>query len=131
MNFRRIVSILFGLPFIGIGITHFTNPTWFEPIVPEVLGNPHLWVLLSGIFEILIGVLIMIPRFTKVSSASMALMLITLYWANLNMWINDIEIGGTNLSNTGHLIRAFIQLLLILTALWIGKLPPFKDETYD
>lgn len=131
MNFRRIISIFFGLPFVWIGITHFTNPTWFEPIVPEALGNPLLWVLLSGVFEILIGVLIMIPRFTKVSSASMALMLITLYWANLNMWINDIEIGGTNLSNTGHFIRAFIQFLLILTALWIGKLPPFKDELYD
>lgn len=131
MNLRRIVSILFGLPFVWIGVKHFTDPVWFEPIVPEILGNARFWVLFSGVFEILIGIFIMIPRFTKISSASMVLMLITLYWANLNMWINDIEIGGTNLSDTGHFIRFLIQFLLIFTALWIGKLPPFKDEQYD
>ena len=130
MNIHRIASILIGLPFIWIGITHFTNTAWFEPIVPEILGDARFWVLASGVFEILFGITIMIPKFTKITAIGMVSMLVVLYWANLNMWINDISLGDTNLSNVEHIIRAFIQLILILTILWVGKLPPFNQESY-
>jgi uncharacterized membrane protein len=57
-------------------------------------------------------------------------MLVVLYWANLNMWINDIPIGGTRLSTKGHLIRGIIQMALIAVALWIGEWYPFgKDDS--
>jgi len=128
MNSRDIISIIYGIPFILIGITHFTDPTWFEPIVPEILGNAYFWVILSGVFEVLIGVGIMIPKFRKISAFTMVLMLITLYWANLNMWINDIPLSGNTYGDIWHIIRGVIQVSLILTALWIGKLPPFKND---
>jgi len=128
MNSRDIISIIYGIPFILIGITHFTDPTWFEPIVPEILGNAYFWVILSGVFEVLIGVGIMIPKFRKISAFTMVLMLITLYWANLNMWINDIPLSGNTYGDIWHIIRGVIQVSLILTALWIGKLPPFKNN---
>ena len=128
MNSRDIISIIYGIPFILIGITHFTDPTWFEPIVPEILGNAYFWVILSGVFEVLIGVGIMIPKFRKISAFTMVLMLITLYWANLNMWINEIPLSGNTYGDIWHIIRGVIQVSLILTALWIGKLPPFKND---
>ena len=78
MNYRNIVAIIYGIPFVWIGVSHFTDPTWFEPIVPEILGNAYFWVILSGVFEILIGIGIMIPQLRKVSAAAMVLMLITL-----------------------------------------------------
>ncbi len=130
MNIHRIASILLGLPFIWIGISHFTNTAWFEPIVPEILGNARFWVLASGVFEILFGITIMIPKFTKITAMCMVAMLVVLYWANLNMWINDISLGDTNFSTIEHIIRAFIQIILILAILWIGKLPPFYQEGY-
>ena len=56
-------------------------------------------------------------------------MLIALYWANLNMWINDIELGdGTSLSAEGHALRLLIQIALILVIAWIGEITPFKNE---
>ena len=131
MNYRNIISIIYGIPFVWIGIAHFTDPTWFEPIVPEILGNAYFWVILSGIFEILIGITIMIPRFRKVSAFAMVLMLITLYWANLNMWINNIPLSGETYADKWHVLRGVIQIALILTALWIGRFPPFKDEIYN
>ena len=131
MNYRDIISIIYGIPFVWIGIAHFTDPNWFEPIVPEILGNAYFWVILSGIFEVLIGVGIMIPRFRKISAFAMILMLITLYWANLNMWINNIPLSGETYADKWHVLRGVIQIALILTALWIGKFPPFKDEIYE
>ena len=53
-------------------------------------------------------------------------MLILIYWANINMWINDIAINGNKLSDEAHIIRGIIQALLILLVLWIGKIKPFN-----
>ncbi len=126
---RQITSVILGISFIWIGIQHFRDPEWFEPIVPSILGNPKFWVYSSGIFEIILGMGVMIPNTQKISALSMAIMLVLLYWANLNMWINDIPIGGSKLSQTGHLIRGLIQFILIIVFLWIGKWFPFSAKS--
>ena len=120
----RILTIFFGLSLINIGIQHFRDPEWFEPIVPSVLGNPKFWVYLSGVFEIIFGLMIL----RKYGSLGISLMLIVMYWANLNMWINDIPIGGVKLNFFEHIVRGIIQILLVLFSLYIGKWPPFAKE---
>jgi len=124
----RLVTIIFGLSLINIGIQHFRDPEWFEPIVPSVLGNPKFWVYLSGVFEVIFGIMILIEPLRKYGSLGISLMLILLYWANLNMWINDIPIGGVKLSLFEHIMRGIIQILLILLSLYIGRWPPFAEE---
>ena len=126
---RQITSVILGISFIWIGIQHFRDPEWFEPIVPSILGNPKFWVYSSGIFEIILGMGVMIPNTQKISALSMSIMLVLLYWANLNMWINDIPIGGSKLSQTGHLVRGLIQFILIIVFLWIGKWFPFSAKS--
>jgi len=119
---RNSVTLIYSGWFIYIGIMHFIDPSWLEPIVPEILGYPEFWIFLSGFFEILLG-LILIPRYTRtVASILFICFLILVYWANLNMWINDIAIDGKQLSNIEHIIRGLIQILLILIVMWIGKL---------
>lgn len=124
----RLVTIIFGLFLVNIGIQHFRDPEWFEPIVPSVLGNPKFWVYLSGVFEIIFGIMILIEPLRKYGSLGISLMLIVLYWANLNMWINDIPIGGVKLNFFEHFMRGVIQILLILLALYIGRWPPFAKD---
>tara|TARA_B100000401_G_C52225558_1_gene448077 strand:+ start:97 stop:489 length:393 start_codon:yes stop_codon:yes gene_type:complete len=124
----RLVTIIFGIFLVNIGIQHFRDPEWFEPIVPSVLGNPKFWVYLSGVFEIIFGIMILIEPLRKYGSLGISLMLIVLYWANLNMWINDIPIGGVKLNFFEHFMRGIIQILLILLALYIGRWPPFAKE---
>ena len=124
----RLVTIIFGIFLVNIGIQHFRDPEWFEPIVPSVLGNPKFWVYLSGVFEMIFGIMILIEPLRKYGSLGISLMLIVLYWANLNMWINDIPIGGVKLNFFEHFMRGIIQILLILLALYIGRWPPFAKE---
>ena len=124
----RLVTIIFGIFLVNIGIQHFRDPEWFEPIVPSVLGNPKFWVYLSGLFEIIFGIMILVEPLRKYGSLGVSLMLIVLYWANLNMWINDIPIGGVKLNFFEHFMRGIIQILLILLALYIGRWPPFAKE---
>ena len=121
---RLILAITYGSWFIYIGIQHFLDPDWFEPIVPKIIGYPLFWVYISGIFEIMLGILIIIPSSRRIASLGFILFLIIVYWANINMWINDIEIGENRLSQQGHVIRAIIQIILITIVALIGKLKP-------
>ena len=122
-----LIPIIFGASFVLVGFRHFQDPAWFEPIVPKELGNPRFWVYLSGLFEIILGIGIILPYYRPEASILIAMMLVVLYWANLNMRVNDIPIGGSTLSTNGHILRALAQAFLICMALWIGDWLPSKQ----
>lgn len=118
---KHVSAIGFGFAFVWIGIQHFTNTAFFEPIVPEVLGDPAFWVYASGVAEMLLGVTMIHPRTREKGGYATAGFLVIVYWANLNMWINDIPIGDEVFSTTAHIGRAAAQLLMIGLALWIAR----------
>tara|TARA_B100000614_G_scaffold20786_1_gene16594 strand:- start:502 stop:960 length:459 start_codon:yes stop_codon:yes gene_type:complete len=121
-TFRNLIGIFLGIPFVLIGYDHFICPEIYDPLVPDYMGNPRFWTILSGIFEIVLGLGIMIP-FTRIYAAkSLALLLITLYLANLNMWLNDIPFNGAKLSQIGHLIRFIVQVFLVLVCFWLAEI---------
>ena len=95
---RDFVSVGLGLAFINIGIDHFINPVWYEPIVPEILPSAYFWVLLSGLFEVLFGLMLIIPKTRTIASIGIVWMLVALYWANFNMWYNDVPFGDQRLT---------------------------------
>ena len=119
------LAILYGLPFVWVGIMHFVNPAAFDPIVPAYLGMPRFWVLLTGVTEIGVALGIMWRKTRRMACMLMVLQLLLLYLANLNMWWNDIPFDGISLSSTGHWIRMAVQVLLIAFAMMIGGLRPF------
>ena len=126
---RNILSFILGLAFISIGIDHFINPEWYFPIVPEILGSPRFWVLFSGVWEIGFGIALIIPKFREYAAIFGIGMLIGLYWANANMWVNDIALNGTHYGTQFHIIRLVIQIMLIVVIAWIGEIGPFKIKS--
>ena len=117
---KHILSLILGIFFINVGIGHFVEPEWFEPIVPDILGDPTFWVLITGAMEIALGAGLIVPQTRKFSSILMVLFLVAIYWANLNMWINDIPLEGKTFATIWHVIRLLAQVLMILIALWVG-----------
>ena len=125
-------SALFGgLFFFYVGVLHFTDTSWFEPIVPPIFGSARFWVLISGVAEILVGLALIISAFEiffssrnyfrRKAGLASALLLVMLYPANLYMWIYDIELGdGASLSPTGHIVRFLLQIGGIIISLWIA-----------
>tara|TARA_B000000475_G_C15910095_1_gene412203 strand:- start:209 stop:559 length:351 start_codon:yes stop_codon:yes gene_type:complete len=111
MNFRDLFAILGGSFFVYVGVLHFTDTEWFEPIVPPILGSAKFWVIASGLVEILVGVMLIIPSIRWMGGFASASLLICLYPANLYMWVNSVELGdGASLSQTGNLVRLVLQL---------------------
>lgn len=125
---QNILSVVLGIFFINVGIAHFQDPTWFEPIVPAILGNPTFWVLLTGGMEIGLGLGLIIPKTRRFSGMLMALFLVVIYSANLNMWINDVPLEGKRFATIWHILRLIGQILMILIALWVGGWIKQRDD---
>ena len=117
-----------GLAFISVGVDHFVNPAWYEPIVPSALPDATFWVLASGFFEALFGLLLIFPRTRAWASVGTAWMLVVLYWANFNMWYNDIPLSGKTYDDIWHVVRLVIQIILIIAVTWIGEVTQRKGK---
>ena len=121
---RSISALTLGGAFVWVGVQHFTGPSFFEPIVPEVLGSPRFWVYASGLVEIGLGGAMMAPATRARAGWAMAVFLVVLYWANLNMWLSEIPLSGTTFSNTAHVIRGILQLVMIALSIMIARGEP-------
>ena len=128
--FQIVLTYIYGISFIYIGIQHYLNPVWFEAIVPKFIGFPSFWVYLSGFFEIILGFLLMIPYTRKFAGVTLSLLLIILYIANINMWVYGIPIGDNKLSLLEHFLRGAIQFLLIIGAFYISNIYPANIIKY-
>jgi uncharacterized membrane protein len=131
LTVRDILSLGLGLAFMLIGIDHFIRPSLYEPIVPEILQAARFWVLLSGLFEATLGLLLIIPRMRSLASVGISWMLVVLYWANFNMWYNNIPLSGNHYDDFWHFLRFIIQIILILVVTWVGEITPFKGKEKD
>ena len=118
---KSVLSTILGIFFINVGIAHFTDTEWFEPIVPDLFGNPTFWVLITGVFEIALGIGIIVPQTRRYSSLLMALFLVVVYAGNLNMWVNNIPLDDRTFATIWHIMRLIGQLVMIVVALWIGE----------
>ena len=105
-----------------MGVLHFTDTEWFEPIVPPFLGSAEFLGNRSGVVEILVGVMLIIPSIRWMGGICQRYFVDLLYPANLYMWVNSVELGdGASLSQTGNLVRLVLQLGGIWISLWIAE----------
>ena len=80
---------LFGLAlfFIYFGIDHFINPEFYLSIMPPTFPLHAEAVYISGFFEILGGICVLIPSLRKIAGWGLIALLICVYPANIYMAI--------------------------------------------
>jgi len=109
--------------YINVGIKHFTDPYWFLDIIPPYLEFISMeLVYISGLFEILLGLLLLFPKSRQVGSYGIILLLIAVYPANIYLAFNEKpqELIGIS-SFAASWIRLPIQFILIGLAYWHSK----------
>ena len=81
--------VLFGLAafFINVGVDHFVNPEFYLSIMPPAFPLHLEAVYISGFFEILGGVGVLIPRLRKIAGWGLVALLVAVYPANIYMAI--------------------------------------------
>ena len=119
---RDILATGLGCFFTYVGILHFIDPEWFTAIVPKILpGSDVFWVFVSGIPEVLCGIGLLLPKTRVLAAKATVFLLIILYWANLNMWIYDIELNGNTFPLWAHILRGLAQVAMVLIAAYLGE----------
>ncbi len=74
--------------YIVAGLNHFINPGIYLSIMPPLLPQPAMLVYISGICEIIFGILLL-PLFTRRFAAwCIILLLVAIFPANIQMTIN-------------------------------------------
>ena len=82
---RKIVLFGLALFFIFFGIDHFINPDFYLSIMPPAFPLHKEAVYISGFFEILGGLGVLIFRFRKIAGWGLIVLLVTVYPANIYM----------------------------------------------
>jgi uncharacterized membrane protein len=106
---------------ISIGIVHFVRPAPFVEIVPKALPAPLALVLVSGFFEILGGVGLLVPWARRWASYGLVALYIAVFPANINMAVNDIQPVGTHIPEALLWLRLPLQIAFIALAFWVGR----------
>ena len=82
---RKFALFIFSFIFIYVGIDHFINPEFYLKIMPPSFPFHLEAVLISGFFEILGGVGILISRIRKFAAWGLAALIVAVYPANIYM----------------------------------------------
>ena len=91
-----VLKWVLGLLFVLAGAAHFVRPEMYVKIMPPYLPWHLELVYLSGLFEIVLGVLLLIPRTTSPAAWGLIALLIAVFPANLHMAQNPELYPGIN-----------------------------------
>ena len=105
------LGIIFLWFMIG-GIGHFTSTEFFLAIVPPWVPEPLAAVYVSGFFEILLAIGILLPQFRAWSGIGLIVLTLAVTPAHVYMWQNPDQFP--DVSESVLLIRLFVQVLLYL-----------------
>ena len=112
----RIVLALF---FVGAGINHFVRTGFYLRMMPAYLPWHLTLVQVSGIAEIVLGVLLLMPRYTAIAAWGLILLLIAVFPANVQMALHPEtfpEFGQAALW-----LRLPLQGIVIAWASWYAR----------
>ena len=120
MNWIRPISkYLLAIFMIGAGIMHFVNPGIYLKIMPPYLPLRKELVFLSGAFELLLGVLLLVPRCSRLVAWGIMALLIAVFPANIYLYQHQEILPASPII---HLLRLPLQGVFILWAFWHTRL---------
>jgi len=85
---KTFFLILLSVFFTYAGIDHLVSPDFYVSIMPPWIPGHLELVYLSGVFEVMGGVGVLIPRFRAMAGTGLVALLIAVYPANLHMAFN-------------------------------------------
>ncbi len=85
---KLVMRWLLGIVFVLAGVNHFLRPEFYVRIMPPYLPWHLELVYLSGLFEVVLGILLLIPRFSSLAAWGLIALLVAVFPANVHMALN-------------------------------------------
>lgn len=123
---RRIAHAVLALVMMTAGVLHFVAAPLFIQIVPPWLPAPRALVLFSGVCEVGLGLLLLVPAARRLAGYGLVALYVAVFPANVYMAISDVHLQGAPTwlaapSPIALWLRLPLQLVFIAWALWVGR----------
>jgi uncharacterized membrane protein len=119
---KTILKFLLALFVIVAGVGHFRTPDFFLKImpdyIPENLHAPAVYV--SGVCEIALGIMLLVPRTTRLAGWGLIALFIAVFPANIYAYQHSQEIFK-DIDPALHFWRLPAQGVLIAWAYWYTR----------
>ena len=120
-KYKLLTIYVMSIMYIFIGIKHFTDPQYFLDIVPPQLPSKLFLVYFTGLIEVVGGAAILISKTRKVGAYLLIFLLLTVFPANIYLYVSETPQSLLGISKMDALIRMPFQIPLILLAFWHSK----------
>ena len=116
---RTLLGWLLALAMVSAGVAHFTSTQDYVEIMPGWLGWHTELVLLSGGFEILGGLGLLLRRTRRAAAWGLVALFLCVFPANVQMALDGVQWTPFFLW-----ARLPLQLVFIAWAVWLAREPP-------
>lgn len=120
---KEILRGVLAVCIIVVGITHFIRPEQYARIVPPIFPAPVALVYISGVFEILGGIGLLIPYVSVAAAWWLIALFIGVFPANIYQALHSIPIEGIPHHPLLYWFRLPFQAVLITWAWWYTRKP--------
>lgn len=120
-NWQLVSLLVIGALFVSAGLNHFARPGFYLKITPAFVPWPLALITLSGIFEIIGGVGVLIPRLRRTAAWGLIALLIVVSPLHIDMLVRGDEFP--ELPIWGLVGRLLLQPLLIAWVWWTALTP--------
>jgi len=113
---RVVMKWLLGMLFVIAGMNHFRVPNFYANLMPPYLPWHLPLVYISGVAEMVLGVLLLTSRFQTAAAWGLIALLIAVFPANIHMALHPEQFP--NISPALLWTRLPLQGVLIAWAYW-------------
>jgi uncharacterized membrane protein len=118
---KTLLRWLLTIFMVAAGANHFITPTTYVAMMPAELPAPLTLVYVSGIAEMLGGLGLILPATRKLAAWGLVALYVAVFPANLNMAINHLRLGASDVPSWALWARLPLQGVLIAWAWWFTR----------
>ena len=123
---QRIGMVIAAIFYVVTGALHFIKPEPYLRIMPPYIPWHIAMVRVSGVFEILGGLGLLVPETRRAAAWGLIALLIAVFPANIYLATHPMESGVVSIAPVLRWVRLPLQLLLVWWLLWCTKLRPVE-----
>jgi uncharacterized membrane protein len=114
--------VALAVAFLFAATGRLVNPDGLVLMLPESLPLRREAVYISGVFEVLGAIRLLVPRLQRLAGLGLVALLLVVFPANINVALHNLQIPGFPASPLMQWLRLPLQLVLIGVVLWATQL---------
>lgn len=109
---------LLAVLFVAAGTNHFISPDFYLRMIPDGWPRPSMLVYVSGVFEVIGGLGLLVPRLRTLAGWGLIALLVAVFPANIHMAMHPERYDA--FSHAGLLARLPLQGVLMALVWWVA-----------